>query len=191
MHSQKNKVMNKSIMMYCPKDKTYWKTIVLISRIHLAIDVQVLKNSFPQWDSPQPRSPSQDWESKCGQIRSLEGSTPAFTRWREGGTSSKENQWSKEPTKWRKVEGTVRAFVCLKKTKMKRVRRRARREKARTEQDNNPLMREEVKECKCGSKVHQQISRSECENERGPKLCGQAEEHGAGCCPNFCEQGGT
>ena len=34
---QKNEAMNKSIMRYCPKDKTYFRTMVLTSMIHLAI----------------------------------------------------------------------------------------------------------------------------------------------------------
>jgi hypothetical protein len=34
--------MNKSIMRYCPKDKTLCKTMVLTSRIHLAIGIDTL-----------------------------------------------------------------------------------------------------------------------------------------------------
>jgi hypothetical protein len=42
MHSQKNEAMNKSIMRYCPKDKTLCRTMVLTSRIHLAIGIDSL-----------------------------------------------------------------------------------------------------------------------------------------------------
>jgi hypothetical protein len=42
MHSQKNEAMNKSIMRYCPKDKTLCRTIILTSRIHLAIGIDAL-----------------------------------------------------------------------------------------------------------------------------------------------------
>jgi hypothetical protein len=42
MHSQKNEAMNKSIMRYCPKDKTLCRTMVLTSRIHLAIRIDSL-----------------------------------------------------------------------------------------------------------------------------------------------------
>jgi hypothetical protein len=42
MHLQKNEAMNKSIMRYCPKDKTLCRTMVLTSRIHLAIGIDTL-----------------------------------------------------------------------------------------------------------------------------------------------------
>jgi hypothetical protein len=42
MHSQKNEAMNKSIMRYCPKDKTFCRTMVLTSRINLAIGIDTL-----------------------------------------------------------------------------------------------------------------------------------------------------
>jgi hypothetical protein len=42
MYSQKNEAMNKSIMRYCPKDKTLCRTMVLTSRIHLAIGINTL-----------------------------------------------------------------------------------------------------------------------------------------------------
>jgi hypothetical protein len=42
MHSQKNESMNKSIMRYCPKDKTLCRTMVLTSPIHLAIGIDTL-----------------------------------------------------------------------------------------------------------------------------------------------------
>jgi hypothetical protein len=42
MYSQKNEAMNKSIMRYCPKDKTLCRTMVLTSWIHLAIGIDSL-----------------------------------------------------------------------------------------------------------------------------------------------------
>jgi hypothetical protein len=42
MHSQKNEAMNRSIMRYCPKDKTYCKTMVLTSRINIVIGIDTL-----------------------------------------------------------------------------------------------------------------------------------------------------
>jgi hypothetical protein len=45
MSSQKNEAMNKSIMRYCPKDKTYCRTMILTSRIHLAIGIDTLGHS--------------------------------------------------------------------------------------------------------------------------------------------------
>ncbi len=42
MDSQKNEAMNKSIMRYCPKDKTYSRSMVLTSRINLAIGMDTL-----------------------------------------------------------------------------------------------------------------------------------------------------
>ena len=39
MSSQKNEAMNKSIMRYAPKDRTYCRTMGLTSRINLAIGV--------------------------------------------------------------------------------------------------------------------------------------------------------
>jgi hypothetical protein len=42
MHSQKNEAMNKSIMRYCPKNKTLCRMTVLTSRIHLAIGINTL-----------------------------------------------------------------------------------------------------------------------------------------------------
>jgi hypothetical protein len=42
MYLQKNEATNKSIMRYCPKDKTFCKTMVLTSRIHLAIGIDRL-----------------------------------------------------------------------------------------------------------------------------------------------------
>jgi hypothetical protein len=42
MHSQKNEAMNKSIMRYCPEDKTLCRTMVLTSRIHLVIGIDTL-----------------------------------------------------------------------------------------------------------------------------------------------------
>jgi hypothetical protein len=39
MSSQKNKAMNKSIMRYAPKDKTYAQTMSLTSRVNLAIGI--------------------------------------------------------------------------------------------------------------------------------------------------------
>jgi hypothetical protein len=42
MHSQKNEAMNKSIMRYCPKEKTYCRTMSLTWRINLAISIDSL-----------------------------------------------------------------------------------------------------------------------------------------------------
>jgi hypothetical protein len=42
MHSQKNEAMNRSIMRYCPKEKTYSRTMTLTSRINLAISIDTL-----------------------------------------------------------------------------------------------------------------------------------------------------
>jgi hypothetical protein len=42
MPSQKNEATNKSIMIYCRKEKTFCKTMVLTSRIHLAIGIDTL-----------------------------------------------------------------------------------------------------------------------------------------------------
>ena len=39
MSSQKNEAMNKSIMRYAPKDKTYARTMALTWRINLAIGI--------------------------------------------------------------------------------------------------------------------------------------------------------
>jgi hypothetical protein len=39
---EKNEAMNRSIMRYCPKDKTYCKTMVLTSRISIAIGIDTL-----------------------------------------------------------------------------------------------------------------------------------------------------
>jgi hypothetical protein len=41
-HSQKNEAMNKNIMRYCPKDKTYSRSMVLTSRINLEIGIDTL-----------------------------------------------------------------------------------------------------------------------------------------------------
>jgi hypothetical protein len=45
LNSQKNEAMNKSIMRYCPKDKTFSKTMVLTSRINLAVSIDSLGHS--------------------------------------------------------------------------------------------------------------------------------------------------
>jgi hypothetical protein len=42
MNSQKNKAMNRSIMRYIPKDKTYSQTMTLTSRLNLAILIDSL-----------------------------------------------------------------------------------------------------------------------------------------------------
>jgi hypothetical protein len=42
MNSQKNEAMNKSIMRYVPKDKTYARTMALTSRLNLAISIDSL-----------------------------------------------------------------------------------------------------------------------------------------------------
>jgi hypothetical protein len=42
LYSQKNEAMNKCIMRYCRKDKTFCKTMVLTSRFHLAIGIGTL-----------------------------------------------------------------------------------------------------------------------------------------------------
>ncbi len=39
MHSQKNEAMNRSIMRYCPKEKTFCRSMALTSRINLAIAI--------------------------------------------------------------------------------------------------------------------------------------------------------
>jgi hypothetical protein len=40
--------------------------------------------------------------------------------------------------------------------------RKKERKKVRTEQNNNPFARKSIKECKCGSKEHQQITSLKC-----------------------------
>jgi hypothetical protein len=45
MSSQKNEAMNKSIMRYCPKDKTYSKSMALTSRLCLAIAIDTVGHS--------------------------------------------------------------------------------------------------------------------------------------------------
>jgi hypothetical protein len=42
MSSQKNEAMNKSIMRYAPKDKTYARTMTLTSRINIAIGIDCI-----------------------------------------------------------------------------------------------------------------------------------------------------
>jgi hypothetical protein len=43
--SQKNEAMNKSLMRYVPKDKTYCKTMSLTSRLSIAISIDTLGHS--------------------------------------------------------------------------------------------------------------------------------------------------
>jgi hypothetical protein len=45
MHSQKNEAMNQSIMRYCPKEKTYCRSMALTSRINIAIGIDTLGHS--------------------------------------------------------------------------------------------------------------------------------------------------
>jgi hypothetical protein len=45
MSSQKNEAMNKSLMRYVPKDKTYCKTMSLTSRLSIAISIDTLGHS--------------------------------------------------------------------------------------------------------------------------------------------------
>jgi hypothetical protein len=42
MHSQKNEAMNKSLMRYSPKEKTYCRTMSLTWRINLGISIDTL-----------------------------------------------------------------------------------------------------------------------------------------------------
>jgi hypothetical protein len=42
MSSQKNKAMNKSIMRYAPKDRTYARSMSLTSRINMAIGINCM-----------------------------------------------------------------------------------------------------------------------------------------------------
>jgi hypothetical protein len=45
MNSQKNEAMNKSIMRYVPKEKTYCQSMALTSRINMAISIDSLGHS--------------------------------------------------------------------------------------------------------------------------------------------------
>jgi hypothetical protein len=45
MHSQKNEAMNRSIMRYCPKEKTSCRTMALTSRINIAIGIDTVGHS--------------------------------------------------------------------------------------------------------------------------------------------------
>jgi hypothetical protein len=46
MHSQKNEAMNRSIMRDCPKEKTYCRSMALISRINIAIGINTLGHAM-------------------------------------------------------------------------------------------------------------------------------------------------
>jgi hypothetical protein len=45
MYSQKNEAMKRSIMQYCPKERTYCRSMALTSRINIAIRINTLGHS--------------------------------------------------------------------------------------------------------------------------------------------------
>jgi hypothetical protein len=172
MHSQKNEAMNKSIMRYCPKDKTLCRTMVLTSRIHLAIGIDTLGH----------QSFFEEVFSSLGFTWTHVTSTGLRRMWKKkeyGRTYSglrKVKRRRRIKQRDRMIEGTKKMEIDAKEgrgyTSGIRMRdegkngdseEKKRNKKARTgEANNNQLTRRTAKECKCGGDDHKRISSSRC-----------------------------
>jgi hypothetical protein len=173
MHSQKNEAMNKSIMRYCPKDKTYCKTMVLTSRIHVAIGIDTLGHeSFFEEVFNSMGLTTTDVTS-CGLRRMWK--KKEYGRMYSGLRTVKRRRRMKQRD--RMIEGTAKMEKDAKEgrgyssgvrmrddTKNEDSEERKRnKKKARTaKQNNNTLTGQAGKECKCGGDDHQRVSSVNC-----------------------------
>ncbi len=173
MHSQKNEAMNKSIMRYCPKDKTLCRTMVLTSRIHLAIGIDTLghesifKEVFRSMGFTSTHVTftglRQMWKKK------EYGRTNLGLRKVKRRRRMKQRDPMIEGTKKMEVDAKEGRGYCSgirmrDEGKKEDCEEKERRKKtARTgEANNNPLTRRTSTECKCGGDDHKRISSSRC-----------------------------
>jgi hypothetical protein len=131
MHLQKNEVMNKSIMRYCPKEKMYCRTMSLTWRINLAISIDMLGHTKLYEElfekekkccSPQANSPSQG-SGACGTKKNMGAFTLGFKGLNADAASNNGTRWLKEPRNSKMMpkmeECIAQAFVCMKRMKLK------------------------------------------------------------------------
>jgi hypothetical protein len=173
MSSQKNEAMNKSIMRYCPKDKTYCRTMILTSRIHLAIGIDTLGHSrfFQEIFASMEFTATEItflgltrmWKKKeygrmyCGlrkvklrrrtkqRDRMIEGTKKMELDAKEGRGYSSGIRMREE----RKEEDGEERTRKKKKTKTGNER-------------NNALTRQTKRQCKCGGDDHRRITSLKC-----------------------------
>jgi hypothetical protein len=173
MHSQKNEAMNKSIMRYCPKDKTYCKSMVLTSRIHLAIGIDTLGHQcffqeiFESMDFTET-------ELTFSGLRRM-WKKKEYGRMYSGLRSVKRRRRMKQRD--RMIEGTRKMELDAKEGRGYssgiRMRdeskdgqseeKKRKKKRARTETTNdNQLTRTTRTECKCGGSDHKRITSLRC-----------------------------
>jgi hypothetical protein len=174
MHSQKNEAMNRSIMRYCPKDKTYCKTMVLTSRINIAIGIDTLGHEgfYEELFAAMEFTPS---EMTFSGLRRMSRKKEYGRRYSGLATTKRRRRINQRD---RMIDGTKKmeedakdgrgysSGIHMRDGENKDSEKGSTRKKARTEGEGNiPLTRVasgKTKECKCGRKDHMRVSAGAC-----------------------------
>jgi hypothetical protein len=167
MHSQKNEAMNRSIMRYCPKEKTFARTNSLTSRIALSVGIDTLGHAKYYEDlffEMQFTTTELTFSGLRRMFRKKE-----YGRMYKGLRSVKVQRRINQRQKM--IEGCQKMEMDEKEGRGYSTGVRMRddeeedgesRTTKRARKDNNTLTRSSGEECKCGGKDHKRISSSKC-----------------------------
>jgi hypothetical protein len=173
MNSQKNEAMNRSIMRYAPKEKTYCATMALTSRINMAISIDSLGHSkyYERLFQAMQFAPTELTFSGLRRIwRKKE-----YGRVYSGSKTVKQRRRIHQREKM--IEGIMKmetdarngmaysSAIRLEDDEEEKEENCERQARKKAKTSNNPrtrVTREKEKSCKCGGEDHMRTTSSKC-----------------------------